>query len=282
MPGPFAPKQTAVDLKAELAVMEEEEAAEAQRKQEHEEKKKRLAELAEAKKAEEAIAAVAEAAWKAMASVKKAGKRRAEGPAEDKGASKKKKMQEDGEEDMDEVAQVACCKCVSFNLLYCLFTNDFHRCNNQQVECVRAAGVWGKTCRVCLKVKQKCDASWGKVAVENSGFSVFGPMGLALLERLVAGVEKVETELVKINKKLGAIDTVLCEGAIEEVDEIVNEGLNNEWYDVWRDEEMVKEVWGLEKENEVFLEFCREYKKGQEEDQGQVQVQEQEHGQEAE
>ena len=97
-------------------------------------------------------------------------------------------------------------------------------------------------------------------------------------------VEKMGTELVKINKKLGAIDGVLCEGAIEEADEIANEGLNNEWYDAWRDEEMVEEVRGLEEENKVFLEFCREYEKGQEEEQGQVQVQEQEQeqGQEAE
>ena len=45
---------------------------------------------------------------------------------------------------------------------------------------------------------------------------------------------------------------------------------------------MAEEVWGLEKENEVFLEFCREYRKGQEEEQGQEQVQEQEQGREAE
>ena len=95
-----------------------------------------------------------------------------------------------------------------FNLLYCFFTNDFHRCNNQQVECVQAMGVRGKTCKVCLKAKQKCDASWGKVTAENSGFSAFSLMGLALLERLVAGVEKMGTgiekvgvELVKVNKK---------------------------------------------------------------------------------
>ena len=91
-------------------------------------------------------------------------------------------------------------------------------------------GAWGKTCRVCLKAKQKCNAPWGEVAAENSGFSVFSPIGMALLERLVAGVEKMGTELVKINKKLGAIDAVLCEGATEEVDEIVNEGLDNERY----------------------------------------------------
>ena len=146
--------------------------------------------------------AAVEAAWKAAASAKKAGKRRAEGPAEEEGASKKTKTQEEGDEDMDKVAWVACHKCVFFNILYCLFTNDFRRCNNQQVECVRAAGVWGKTCKVCLKAKQRCDASWGEVAAENSGFSAFGPTGLALLERLVAGVEKMGTGLEKVGAEL--------------------------------------------------------------------------------
>ena len=148
-----------------------------------------------------------------------------------------------------------------------------------------AAGAWGKTCKVCLKAKQKCDASWGEVAAENSGFSAFGLMGLALLERLVAGVEKmgpgiekVGAELVKVNKKLGAINAVLHKGAIEKADEIVNKGLDNEWYDTWHDKEMVEEVQELEEENEIFLEFCWEYRKGQEEKQGQVQVQEQEQG----
>ena len=145
---------------------------------------------------------------------------------------------------------------------------------------MRAAGAWGKTCRVCLRAKQKCDALWGEVAAENSVFSMFSLTGMALLQRLVAGVEKMGTELVKINKKLGAIDVVLCEGAIEEADEIVNEGLDNEWYDMWCDEEMAEEVRGLEKENKVFLEFCWEYEKGQEEEQGQEQEQEQEQGQE--
>ena len=105
-----------------------------------------------------------------------------------------------------------------------------------------ATGAQGKTCKVCLKVKQKCDTLWGEVAAENSGFSMFGLMGLALLERLAAGVEKMGMVLVKINKKLGMIDAVLCEGAIEEVDEIVNKGLNNEWYNMWRNEEMAEEV----------------------------------------
>ena len=111
-PGPSAPKRTAAELEAELAAMEEEEAAEAKRRQEREEKKKELAQLAEAKKAEEAIAAAAEAARKAAASARKAEKRRAEGPAEDEGASKKTRTQEEGNEDMDEVARVACRKCV--------------------------------------------------------------------------------------------------------------------------------------------------------------------------
>ena len=110
-PGPSTTKKTVVDLEAELAAMEEEEAAEAKRRQEREEKKRKLAELTEAKKAEEAIAAAAEAAQKAMASVKKAGKRQAEGPVEDEGASKRKKTQEQGNEDMDEVARMVCRKC---------------------------------------------------------------------------------------------------------------------------------------------------------------------------
>ena len=234
----------------------------------HEEKQK-LAELTEAKKVEEAVAAVAEVAWKATASTKKAGKWWAEGPAEDEGTSKRKKMQEDGEKDMDKVAQVACCKCASILIFYCSFTNNFHRCINQQVECVWAASVQGKTCKVCLKAKQKCNTLWGEVTVENSGFFVFGPMGMALLERLVAGVEKMGMELVKINKKLGMIDVVLHEGTIKEADKIVNEGLDNEWYDVWRDEEMAEEVRELEEEDKIFLEFFWEYKKGQEEEQRQ-------------
>ena len=65
----------AADLEAELAVMEAEEEAEAKRRQEREEKKKELAQLAEAKKVEEAIMVAVEAAWKATASMKKAGKR---------------------------------------------------------------------------------------------------------------------------------------------------------------------------------------------------------------
>ena len=113
MRGPSTTKQTAADLEAELAAMEEEEAVEAKRRQEHEEKKRKLAKLAEAKKAEEATTAAVEVAWKAVASVKKVGKRRAEGPAEDEGASKWKNAQEEGDEDMDKVAQVACRKCAS-------------------------------------------------------------------------------------------------------------------------------------------------------------------------
>ena len=39
---------------------------------------------------------------------------------------------------------------------------------------------------------------------------------------------------------------------------------------------MEEEVQRLEEENKVFLEFCQEYKKGQEEEQRKVQVQEKE------
>ena len=83
-------------------------------------------------------------------------------------------------------------------------------------------------------------------------------------------------ELVKMNTKLGTINTILHEGTIEEADEIINEGLDNEWYNAWWDKEMEEEVRELEEENKIFLEFCWEYKKGQEEEQGQVQEQEQE------
>ena len=121
MPGPSTPKRMAVELEAKLAAMEEEEAAKVKRRQEREEKKRELAQLAEAKKAEEAIAAVAEAAWKAAASAKKAGKWKAEGPAEDEGASKRKKAQEEGNEDMDEVAWVACRKCAFFLIFFIAF-----------------------------------------------------------------------------------------------------------------------------------------------------------------
>ena len=75
-----------------------------------------------------------------MASMKKVGKWRAEGPVEDKGASKKKKMQEEGDEDMTRWHGWCAASAFSFNLLY-----YFHRCNNQQVECVWAVGAWGKT-----------------------------------------------------------------------------------------------------------------------------------------
>ena len=122
MPGPSTTKQMAADLEAELVVMEAEEEAEAKRRQEREEKKKKLAELAEAKKAEEAIVAAVEVAQKAMASVKKAGKQRAVGPAEDEGDSKKKKTQKENDKDMDEVAQVACHKCIFFNISFIAFS----------------------------------------------------------------------------------------------------------------------------------------------------------------
>ena len=43
---------------------------------------------------------------------------------------------------------------------------------------------------------------------------------------------------------------------------------------------MAEEVQELEKENEIFLEFCWEYRKGQEEEEEEQEEQEQEEGQE--
>ena len=86
---PSTSTKTVANLEAELAAMEEEEAAEAHCKQEHKEKKKKLAELAEARKAEEAAAAAAvEVAQKA---VKKAAKQRVETQGPDE-ANKKQEL----------------------------------------------------------------------------------------------------------------------------------------------------------------------------------------------
>ena len=105
---PSTSSKTAANLKAELAAMEEEEAAEARRKQEREEKKKKLAELAEARKAEEAAAAAAEAAQKAT---KKTAKRRVDmqGPDE---ANKKQKSTDEFDR-VEELAQEGCRRCVA-------------------------------------------------------------------------------------------------------------------------------------------------------------------------
>ena len=106
---------------------------------------------------------------------------------------------------------------------------------------------------------------------------MFDLMRMALLEKLVAGVEKMGTELIKINKKLSTINTVLCKGTIQEADEIINEGLDNEWCNMWQGKKM-EGVWELQEENKAFIEFYHGYEdskeKEQEEEQGQEQKQE--------
>ena len=107
---PSTLSKTAADLEAELAAMEEEEAAETRHKQEREEKKKKLAELAEARKAEEA-AAVAAAAEAARKAAKKAAKRRADMQGPDEANKKQKSTDEfDGAE---ELAWEGCRRCVA-------------------------------------------------------------------------------------------------------------------------------------------------------------------------
>ena len=117
IPGPSKSKKMVAELEAELAAMEEEEAAETTRKQACKEKKKWLTELAEAKKVEEAVAAAAaEMAQKATLAAKKAGKWQAEelaGKDEGDEACKRKRTDED-EAEGEELARVACCRCVIY------------------------------------------------------------------------------------------------------------------------------------------------------------------------
>ena len=69
-------------------------------------------------------------------------------------------------------------------------------------------------CKSCHKVKQRCKVVWGELAVEGSraivsGFPAFGGEGIKLLERLVVGVEKMGSEMVKVNVRLERIEGVL-------------------------------------------------------------------------
>ena len=74
-------------------------------------------------------------------------------------------------------------------------------------------------------------------------------------------------ELEKGNVRLGRIEGVLSEGAIKEADEIVDQGLNYKWFNLWRDSKL-KEVRKLEEENEVFWEFLRSREAEDSEDSG--------------
>jgi hypothetical protein len=134
----------------------------------------------------------------------------------------------------------------------------------KQVECVRAAGSKGVTCKVCLRVKQKCGAVWGEVAAGPSGFPALGERGMGLLERLVAGVEKMGSELEKANERLGGIERLLWERGAEEADELEDADLDLAWLGQWEEKEMDAEVVELERENAVFREFLRAREEPQE------------------
>ena len=124
-----------------------------------------------------------------------------------------------------------------------------------KVECVRAAGSKGQTCKVCLRVKQKCGATWGECAVPAS---VFGEAGLKLLERLVVGVERIGSELGWLHDKLEEVRDVLWEGANDEQKEVVDAGLHKVWLGEWDEMGWLVEVRGLEEENDLFRRFLKE------------------------
>ena len=117
-------------------------------------------------------------------------------------------------------------------------------------------------CKSCHRIKQKCEEVWGKMAAEGSGvigggFPTLGGEGMRLLERLVVGVEKMGVEMEKANARLEQIEGALREAAIEEADEIMDQGLNNKWLNLWKDGTLKEELRELEEENEVFHEFLR-------------------------
>ena len=80
---------------------------------------------------------------------------------------------------------------------------------------------------------------------------------MGLLERLVVGVEKMGSELEKVNARLEGIEGLLLEGGIEEAEELADMNLDLAWLGQWEEEEMDAEVAGLEEENAVFREFLR-------------------------
>jgi hypothetical protein len=97
----------------------------------------------------------------------------------------------------------------------------------------------------------------GEVAAGPSGFPALSGGAMQLFERLVVGVERMGAELELANARLENIERVLWEGAIDESEEILDEGLGQQWFDSWRGSEMEEELKELEEENEVFLEFLQ-------------------------
>ena len=143
----------------------------------------------------------------------------------------------------------------------------------QKVDCVQVAGLQGKACKSCHRIKQKCKVMWGELAVEGrraigNGFPALGGEGMKLLERLVVGVEKMGAEMEKVNARLEWIEGALREAAIKEADEIMNQGLNNKWLNLWKDSTFKDELRELEEENEVFQEFLRSRGAEESEDSG--------------
>ena len=102
----------------------------------------------------------------------------------------------------------------------------------------------------------------------GSGFPTLGREGMKLFERLVVGVKKMGSEMEKANVRLEQIEEVLRKGAIEEADEIMDQGLNNKWLNLWKDSTLEEEIRELDKENEVFREFLRSRGAEESEDSG--------------
>ena len=94
-----------------------------------------------------------------------------------------------------EVAHVVCRRCISKFLLIFLLLMVSPKCNSKEVDCVWAARSKGITCVVCLQLKQKCGAVWGKekagLSMGSSRFLDFGEGVMELLKWLVVGVEKI-------------------------------------------------------------------------------------------
>ena len=56
---------------------------------------------------------------------------------------------------------------------------------------------------------------------------------------------------------IGGGECKVLEGAIKEADEIMDQGLNNKWLNLWKDSTLEEELRKLEEKNEVFQEFLR-------------------------
>ena len=102
----------------------------------------------------------------------------------------------------------------------------------------------------------------------GGGFPTLGGEGMKLLERLVIGVKKMGVEMEKANTRLESIEGVLREGAIEEADKIVDQGLTNKWLNLLQDGNLKEELRELDEENEVFREFLRSRGAEESEDSG--------------